>query len=565
MGVDLSKLSDEELQKIASSPLASKAPDLSSMSDEDLQKIASQPSALDSARIGFEKSVTFGTRPALKGFGAAQETFIKGLADGQPGEGIWDRIKRAGGSASDAFSGTRNKTIQEQDVAAKEHPIANIAGQLGGTALTAPFMAAKTIGGAAAIGGAYGAGTAIGESPDLKDAGEKIVTGAALGGALQAAAQYGPKAISWAGDKAGNLLRKTASNLQGISEKEISTYANRANEVKDMMKAAGGDISEAADQARTQITKEIQGARQSLNSKISTALTDPKFANVDVDAMPILKKLEEGLAITNGRTSQFKSEEINQLKNVIDLTKQAISQDGKLDLVTLNSLKEELQNVAKASYNNGQAIFPRGDLAAKSAKGAAAEARRLLNEVAPEIKDANNQLSKLHFIEDNMNKNMIRAGKPESALIAAGTGGNSRNTKMLQSLDAITGGSAQRQAENIAAARTFGNTPFMPADFTGKAAARIITGGGTGLILGGAPGAMIGTALTSPMTTKLALDSARLLKTITNPMLSAAGTALRSPGVQSGILKEVENSVLSGPMDRRLRLIRSGNNKSENQ
>ena len=177
-----------------------------------------------------------------------------------------------------------------------------------------------------------------------------------------------------------------------------------------------------------------------------------------------------------------------------------------------SDVKSFLQDKASSSYRNSGDIFALGKDSAEAAKSAAADARQLINKAAPEVAEANSTLAKLHEIEDKMNLNLIAVGKPEAALLAAGTGGNVRNVKYLQQLGELTGTNMLGEAEKLAAMRTFGKPPLLPMDTTGKTLTRMAVGGGAGSLLGGPVGAAVGAGLSSPATLKAAIDAGLLGK-----------------------------------------------------
>jgi hypothetical protein len=402
-----------------------------------------------------------------------------------------------------------------------------------------------------------------GEGISVEDA---MKTGGMIGMSVQSA-PLAVKALSATGSAMKRGVKNVASALTGVEKKTIDVYSQRADEVLALKKASGGDSAVAADQLRAQNTKDIQVARQTLNGQISDALSNPEYSEVRIDAKPIVNEIEKSLASVGNVKAKFRPDELNELKNVRDLVTQSLDKNGKIDLRTLSDIKEELQNIAKPSYNNGAQIFSRGDLAAQASKNAAAEARRLLNDAAPEIRDANAQLSTLHRIEERMNKNLIREGKPESALIAAGAGKNPRNAKTLAVLDRITGGNSLRQAENLAAGKTFWDPALLPEDFSGKAAARMLAGGGAGTVMAGPVGGLAGTALTSPATLKLGLDisrfSGRLSKAIGNKIPNMP-VGLGQAAVRAGTASEVasDSRHAETAVERRLRELKGKRNSS---
>lgn len=511
-------------------------------------KEESGPSKAESALIGLQEGATFGARPFIAGVAGGLGQAVGSLQNGSNG---WaEKLKAVPGQFSEGFSQAKKEARDESDYAAKINPGAFASGQVGGALLTAPLAAVRgaqaakgatsVLSGtraAAKVGAAMGGAQALGRADNAEDAMEMIGSGALLGGGLQGAgnavSKYGKSALHATGRGAKSI----ASNLTGIPEKTIETYAKRAVDISKMMSKAGGDISEASDIARGNISREIQVTRQKLNQQISKSLANPEFGDIAIDARPLLQAVDDQLAKIGGVTAGFRPGEISELKNVRDQIAKTLNENGSIPAKVLHELKQELQLIASPSYNGGQAIFPRGDLAARGAKGAAAEAKRLLDVAIPDLARANQQLSRLHAIEQNMNKNLIRAGKPESALIAAGSGANARGAKILQSIDNITGGTAMKQAEDLAAAKTFGKVSFNPMDATGKSLARMATGAGVGYVTGGEQGAMLGAALSSPAALKAGLDASRAIGRVGSSTggraIQVAASAIRRPEATS--------------------------------
>lgn len=494
--------------------------------------------------VAAERGVLQGARPFVAGVGGAIGNTIGRLERGGWEEPLADKLGGAVDALKSGFTDSRQAARAEESDLQSRRPWLTGVADVGGALLTAPLLAAKGAqaaaqvaskaptgaglltrmatsvgntgrmlgqgaGQAAKVGGLMGTTQALGHADSLGEAATMIGGGAILGGGSQVGLNAISKAAPavWGAVKAGS--KKVASGLTGVTEKEITTYASRANEVKKLIGDAGGSMSDAADAVREGITRDLQTTRQRLGSQIGQALKSEKYAATKVNGAPLLQKLDEALAKVGDVTARFRPDEINELKNLRDLVAQSMDETGGVGLQTLSQLKEELQAIAKPSYMNGAKIFPKGDLAASGAKGAAGEARRLLNAAAPEIKAANDQLRRLHLIEEGMNRNLIQVGKSEAALVSAGSGANPRNAKYLSAIDEITGGTAVRQAENLAAARSFGNPQLLPVDTTGKALARMATGGGVGTVLAGPIGGVIGTAATSPAALKAGLDIGR--------------------------------------------------------
>ncbi len=326
--------------------------------------------------------------------------------------------------------------------------------------------------------------------------------GQLVGKAIQSAPAQ--KVAQYVGEKIGKIGSKIGSALTGVSEKEITTYAKKADEINKMAKSSAGSTAEAADQMRAKFTQDIASKRQQLGGQIGRSLE----GNVSqVESKPIVEAIESQKRQINAKLNP---DQIKEVDDIITKVKSLADKDGNIPVKDAHDLKEYLQDLASSSYQKGGQIFTIGKQSARSAKSGAAVVRESINKLVPEVADANNKLFQLRNIEKNINKNIIAAGKPEAALMAAGTGGNAANVKNLQKLGEITGTDMLGEAEKLAAMKTFGSPGLLPADTTGKAVGRMGLGGGAGFLAGGVPGAVVGSALTSPAALKASIDAGRI-------------------------------------------------------
>jgi hypothetical protein len=426
---------------------------------------------------------------------------------------------------------------------------AAIGGVLGGTAGTAIEP-----GGGTALGGVGGAalGGAAGES--LKDLGEKYILGQnktrsdiygnPAKGALSGAAQEAGGQLIGAGiqkasqspivKKVGSYLGKGASKLgsalTGVPESEIETYAKHADEINDMAKSSDNNTFQAANDLREKWQGEIQDVKKSLNSQISSALE--RDGGKTISQNPILEALEAQKAKLNPKLDP---DQISQIDALAKKVSSLANENGEISLKEAHELKNHLQDIASPAYGSGQ-IFQSGKNTQFAAKSAARAARGLINETAPEIANANNQLAELHDIEDSMNRNILKANAPEASILAAGNEGNLRNAEGLKRLSAMTGSDMNADASKLAAMRTFGSPGLLPQGTTGKTLTHAGLGVGLGGLLGheagigwGA-GAVVGTALTSPQALKSVINAGLITKEAAKQIAEnpqAAGMILR--------------------------------------
>ena len=383
-----------------------------------------------------------------------------------------------------------------------------VAGSLAGGFFGTSLGPAGTIGGAAlgATGGKAleqaGKEFFFGEGPEtrgeqFKQLGMEAVAGGMgeIGG--QAVGKLAGKAI----EKAPGALAKIGSALTGISEQEIKTYASKADKIKALARSTDASTIEAADQIRTQFNKDIGTTIGGINQELSAVLSD---SSKTVQSQPIVDALEKYKAKLD---PILWKEQVGQIDDIVSRV-QGAAQGGEIPIGKANEIKQYLQEKASSAYRNGD-MFQIGKEAANAAKSGAAVARQVIDQAEPQVTKLNANLQRFHQIEDEMNQNLLKVGAPESALMAAGTGGNVRNVKALEELGQMTGTPMLEQAQELAAMRTFTNPPLLPVDTTGKTATRMGAAAAVGALGGGPIGGAIGGALSSPLVLKSIIETGR--------------------------------------------------------
>lgn len=381
------------------------------------------------------------------------------------------------------------------------------------------------------------------------------VANKALGMAAEAAAPYTPQAVKNipAVLKAAyaKMTGKVGSALTGVPETEIVTQLTRPDEVKAVTDAAkqeldsrlGNSVTEAEKKklldpqaAQTQqenIFNDVQDFKKAQNQSITDALTKSKVADkpatIDyqlgnaqgvpasapagtVPLKPVLDALDQGAARINPKLDPGGAAEVQALRDKVE--SMASGQGGVVDMNELNQVRMHLQNVAEAAFQNSKLGFTVGDATAQTAKKGWGAAKELMDQYGPaEIKAANANLSKLHGIEDTLNKNLVTPGATSSPLLAVGSGETAgaagTNRLALADLGKLTGNDYIGQAENLSAAQRFRNPGILPNDTTGKGMVRLAVGAGAGKAASAATGIpgleYAGAALTSPLSLKLGL------------------------------------------------------------
>lgn len=357
---------------------------------------------------------------------------------------------------------------------------------------------------------------------------DRAESGAKLSGGIQLAAE----AVPYVGKALGAASRKIGAAISGVDENLIKNYAARTDEVNDLIKQSGGDVTVAADQVRTELADGIQKTKQGLSARISKTL-EQTAPDVQTPAAPILEKLKAARARLN---PNFKASAIRDLDEIIGAI-ESEAKDGVLSVSSLYQVKQYLNEASAPAYNKGGQIFTRASEAAKAARDAAYEARKMLRPVAPAISEADSQLSKLHAIERRLNKNLLAAGKPDGALLAAGSGANPRNAATLRELERVSGVPASQRAMDLATARTFASPAVLPSDYTGKAVARQAGAALLGTGIGGPVGGAVGAALASPMAVKVGVNALNVARDVAAKVPSFARFTRENPVAAQAVIQ----------------------------
>ena len=209
----------------------------------------------------------------------------------------------------------------------------------------------------------------------------------------------------------------------------------------------------------------------------------------------------------------------------------------KTNVQDLHAIKQYLQKMGLSSYNNGGQIFVNSPQASHAANNAATIARSIFvhEDHAPiQITEAEAKLWRLHYIEDNMNKNLLRPEGSDNALIQAAANPGGFQARTLKKLQDVIGYDFPRDARRYGATRAFSNTSLVPTDLTGKAVARqLVTKG-----IANTAGSMIGAPL-GYMAGKAAgheLMGAVIGNQIGKKVIGAPLAAATSPaGIKTGI------------------------------
>lgn len=537
--MDYSKLSDEELDKMVAQKLASneKPHNYAALSDEELDKLVAEKlskgapkeqgllSPFEAAKIKGTEGLLFGFRPAIAGVGGAIGSGYGTLTTPRD-ISLNQRLNETVRAIKEGFSESRDEANEEQKLASEQYPKLGMGAELAGNLVTAPLAPVKGIAGAAKLGALTGLGAGVSKAESLSDIPEEVASGAAFGGLLGAGGKglekiVGSKPVQEIGGfikkKAGDAGASIASGLTGLSKQDIKTFAGKTDDVQKIIQNYGDDIASASDDMREKIQSQIRSYRATESNKIGQALDRSNPEKV-IDINPIVEKLESFKSKLN---PNYNADSIYEIEKIQKAIRDDAGETAKISLRQLHEANQYLQDQARGSYMKNGQIFQVPDKVAQAAKQTSSDVRKILNQLAPDIKEANNKLSQLHSIEKNINKNIIAPGKSDAGLMSAGSGANKRNAKMLKEISEVVGGDMLGDAQKLSAAKAFGNIPLLPVENTGKAVARMAAGYGVGRMAGGdEQGGFLGALSTSPAVLKQGLIGANAGKKILSPFLN---------------------------------------------
>ena len=233
--MDYSKLSDEELEKLAN-PGGKR--DYASMSDEELERLANPPGELESALRGLAQGASLGFADEITG--GAEALFT-----------------------DKTYKQARDESRANYKLAKETNPNSYLAGEIGGgvaTTLIPIGAAANTVRGTAALGGLIGAGAGLGgsEAEDAQGMAIDTLKGLGTGYVAGAAGKYGADKIMSNKDKAAAWLRGKAEErmFKALGPTKKATEEAMA---RGIHKNIGGDILDNANVGLLDSKKTILG------------------------------------------------------------------------------------------------------------------------------------------------------------------------------------------------------------------------------------------------------------------------------------------------------------------
>lgn len=331
-----------------------------------------------------------------------------------------------------------------------------------------------------------------------------------------------------------NALKNTAikgtaligSSLSGVPREVVENYMRRTDQINKLISRYGDDLATASDDVRRGFQTQIQNARQGLNKSITDTLANNaaeygpnRLMSVD----PVIKSLEQSKAKLN---KAFDKDQIAQIDELIGKIRE-VAPEGATDPLNFYQMSQHLNEVSSGAYQKAGQIFVPGKAVQKAAKTATRDTRQIIANELPEIASANKQMSRLHQLESVMNRNLIAPGKPEGALLAAGSSKN-RGRKILEELGDVTKTDMAQRAKDLATQREFTKPGLLPSGpQTGYALLRPLIGGLLGSVAGPV-GSAVGVAFTSPIALKTAINAGKVPVEVIQAITGKAGKLTES-------------------------------------
>lgn len=266
---------------------------------------------------------------------------------------------------------------------------------------------------------------------------------------LKTAAQKATGILDAVAEAPGKVGTKVASEVTGVPKKAIGVYAERGDEVKDLLTKTGGELPVAADEMKGKVLESIAQTKKGLNDQITQALSQNPTR---VPTQPIIEKLEAAKAKLN---PHYNPSDIAQIDEMIDAVKNTAAPDGSMSLQDLFDTKKFLQTRGQGAYVKEGQLFSSGAEAQKAAKGAGGVARETLHGADKSIEHADAVFEHLHDLDDKMSASLLGQGKPETVFASAGGGKGNIYQVQLKDVGKTTGTNPIKDAELLYAAKQF--------------------------------------------------------------------------------------------------------------
>lgn len=294
-----------------------------------------------------------------------------------------------------------------------------------------------------------------------------------------------PEAIKSPLKTGGNIVASGAEYLTGVPKAAWKNYIENPQAIKALEEAHGPNVADAADSLRESWGAAIGQKKQTLGQIIDEALSAaPKKAKID--PAEIIGPLNEAKKNLNPNIKEHAAA-IAQIDDHINQVR-ALAPEGKLTAKDAYDLQKTMQGRGRASYAKDGAMFNPAPESAKAARGAAAETRKIVNSLLPDVAKANEALSELHGIDDTMRASLYKPGTSNAGLMTTLSKTQTPEAQQLEALGRWIDRDVVQEAKDFATYKRFQGMGNDASDQTGKAVYRMIGGS----ILGGAAGGTSG-------------------------------------------------------------------------
>lgn len=294
-----------------------------------------------------------------------------------------------------------------------------------------------------------------------------------------------PEAVKSPLKTAGGVVASGAEYLTGVPKAAWKNYIQNPEAIKALEEAHGPNVADAADSLRESWGAAIGQKKQTLGQIIDEALSAaPKKAKID--PAEIIGPLNEAKKNLNPNIKEHAAA-IAQIDDHINQVR-ALAPEGKLTAKDAYDLQKTMQGRGRASYAKDGAMFNPAPESAKAARGAAAETRKIVNSLLPDVAKANEALSELHGIDDTMRASLYKPGTSNAGLMTTLSKTQTPEAQQLEALGRWIDRDVVQEAKDFATYKRFQGMGNDASDQTGKAVYRMIGGS----ILGGAAGGTSG-------------------------------------------------------------------------
>lgn len=236
------------------------------------------------------------------------------------------------------------------------------------------------------------------------------------------------------------VIESLEASKKGLNP-QIPSHKEAINIIEGRISLAKNiGLSEKESSAINQLQESIVSLKSQSKGKPTTSvIKDPLTGNLTKRTVKVNSEL------TNRR--------IQEAQDALDILQK------KADNVTVKNLHDLHQDSNEFSVNFFQNTFEGGKPAPPKAVRAVGlttgETRKLLRTHAPEITEANQQLSRIHKLRAQANKSLFKVGSPEAGLLRAGENEASRERNALRLLGKLTGDDFVGKSEDLATFGTF--------------------------------------------------------------------------------------------------------------